>query len=525
MNYPTGWKFAAIIIAVYLAGFLVALDRTIIATAIPRITDHFHNLDDVGWYGSAYLLTFCSFQLLYGRIYTFYPPKLVFIVAIVIFEVGSAVCGAAPNSTAVIVGRALAGLGASGVFGGNIIIMFHTVPLQKRPIYTGLVGAVFGIASVVGPLLGGALTDNVSWRWCFYINLPIGGAAIVVIILILHLPPPKNQGASFREQINKMDPVGTLFFLPAIICLLLALQWGGSTYAWSNGRIIALLVVFGVLILAFVAVQVWKKDTATVPPRIIMQRSIAAGFFFSFCTGAAQMVLIYFLPIWFQAIKNVSAVKSGIMNLPLVIGMTIASLSSGFIITRIGYYTPFMIASTVLMSIGAALITTFQVDTRHPKWIGYQALWGIGCGMGMQQPGLAAQTVLSRMDFPTGASLMFFAQSLGGSVFISVGENLFASRLVKGVVKDVPGLDPGTVVNTGATDLQATVPSQDLDSLLHVYNHALTDAFKVALVATCVSVIGSLAMEWKNVKKVAKMQAQGQGQGPLGQGPPGQKPN
>ena len=202
-----------------------SLDQNIISTAIPRITDEFDSLNDVGWYGSAYLLTMCSFQLLMGKVYKFYPAKPLFIAGCVLFEVGSVVCGAAPSSNAFIVGRAIAGLGASGLFSGLMVIMFHVIPLQQRPIYQGCFGAVFAVASVIGPLVGGSFTDKVTWRWCFYINLPVGAISLVVTSFILHLPnqklDPKAEG--WWARVQQLDPIGNLVFFPGIVCLILAL--------------------------------------------------------------------------------------------------------------------------------------------------------------------------------------------------------------------------------------------------------------------------------------------------------------
>ena len=214
-DYPSGISLAFLIASLLLALFLVALDGTIIATAIPSITDDFNSRSDVGWYGSAYLLTNCSFQLIFGRIYTFYSPKWVFFSAIGIFKVGSAICGDAQSSTAFIIGMAVAGSVASGIFNGGIIIIVHSVPLHKRPAYSGNFGVVFGLSSVLGPLLGGALTQHLSWRWCFLINLPTGAVAVVALLFILKLPSSLNRdNPPLKEQIRHLDPLGTFFFLP-----------------------------------------------------------------------------------------------------------------------------------------------------------------------------------------------------------------------------------------------------------------------------------------------------------------------
>jgi MFS family permease len=238
-------------------------------------------------------------MLLFGKIYTLYSPKYVLLTAINMFEIGSTICGAAPNSTAFIIGRAVAGWGSSGIFTGAVVTTQHVQPLQKRPMAMGLMGAMFGISSVAGPLIGGALTERVSWRWCFYINLHIGAVATVVLVLVLKVPSPVKVGMSIREQFIQLDPLGTLCFLPGLSCLLLALQWGGSRHAWNDMRIIVPLVLASLLILAFIIIQVWKPNTATVPPRIFKQRSIAAGFAYLLCSRAAMFVMIYYLPQWF----------------------------------------------------------------------------------------------------------------------------------------------------------------------------------------------------------------------------------
>lgn len=340
-----------------------------------------------------------------------------------------------------------------------------------------------------------------SQRWCFWINLPIGGIVIVVLMFILKPTEPTQKGLTVHEQLQRLDLLGEFFLLPCIICLLLALQWGGSTYPFSDGRIIALFTLFGLLLMAFIAVQVWKPETATIPKRVLKDRSILAGMWFIFCLAAAMMLLVYYIPLWFQAIKGKSAVGSGIALLPMIISLIIGSVVAGQLVSRIGYYAPFMIASAILMPIGAGLVLTFDINTSKGEWIGYQILFGFGLGIGMQQPSIIAQTVLQKIDVPTGVSVMFFMQMLSGAIFVSVGQNVLDTKLVGSLTQLVHGISPEQIVNTGATELREIVPPQDMHGVLVAYNLAIRQAFTVACSIGCLSVLGAVLVRWQSVKK------------------------
>ncbi|KAL2842550.1 major facilitator superfamily domain-containing protein [Aspergillus pseudoustus] len=499
-NYqPKSIKFWLIILGMYLAIFLVALDRTIIATAIPAITDDFHSISDIGWYGSSYMLTSASFNPVFGRLYQMYSTKWTFLISIVIFEVGSALCGAASNSTAFIVGRAIAGLGSAGIFSGGMMIILPLVPLRKRPMFTSIFGMTFGVSSVIAPIIGGAFTDSVTWRWCFYLNLPIGGFTIAAILLFFNAPSPQRSQRGVAAQVKHLDPLGVFVFIPSIVCLILALEWGGTTYAWSNPKMIGLLVTFAVLFIIFVVVEVLNPGTAMVPPRVVLNRSIASAMWFIFFVAAAMMSVVYYLNIWFQVVKGDSATRAGLSTIPLVLALVISSIVAAVFTQKVGYYVPSMLVAPVLTSIGAGLLSTLAPDSNHRYWIAYQVLLGLGIGCGFQTSTLAAQAVLPRPDVPIGMSLMFFMQQLGGAIFLAIDQNLLSTKLV-GRLSHVAGLNTEEIVNTGATDLRHVVPANELDTVVDAYNYALTRIFIVSAAIGAVTIIGALTMEWRNIK-------------------------
>ncbi|KAJ4244562.1 hypothetical protein NW762_014417 [Fusarium torreyae] len=329
-------------------------------------------------------------------------------------------------------------------------------------------------------------------------NLPVGGAAVACLI-VLFPKFPANESVSIQQEIKQLDPFGNLVFLPGVICLILALQWGGEKYPWSEARIIVLIVLAGVFLITFVAIRIWQQENATVPPRLFKLRNVWLGTIFAFCLGAVLIVFLIALPIWFQGIRGTNAITSGVDTLPLVLALVFGAIVSGGLINGIGWFNPVFFSSVIFMSVGGGLISTFVVDTPTRTWIGYQIILGLGIGQGMQLASLGAQVELEQKDVPIGVSLMFFAQSLGGSVLVCVGQAVFNNEL-RSRLGSFDGLDIDHIVGTGATQLRHVIPADILSDVLVEYNIALRSYFYVGLGAACFAILPSPGIEWKNVK-------------------------
>lgn len=316
--YPSGMRLVFLVASLCLTVFLFALDGTILATVLPQITDQFGTIDDIAWYSAAFFLTTCAFQLPYGRAYTLLNTKWTYQVSVVIFLVGSAVCGATPTSIGLIIGRAIAGIGGAGVIGGVFIIISKSIPLRKRSMYAGFVGASLSISSVIGPVIGGAFTTHASWRWyvqkaccratsvltyarCFYINLPVG--AVVLVFVYFCLPEIGHTSEDFKglsvwQKFLKFDPFGTVVLMASIICLILALQWGGASGNWGDGRVVATLVVFAITLVGWAVMQYMRGEEATLPWSVAKQRTVAGSTAYALLGSAAFTMVVYWLPIW-----------------------------------------------------------------------------------------------------------------------------------------------------------------------------------------------------------------------------------
>jgi EmrB/QacA subfamily drug resistance transporter len=505
-DYPTGLKLVLIIVSLCMAVFLVALDQTIIAPALGAITAEYKSVKDIGWYGSAYLLTTTALQPMYGTVYKLFNVKLAYLGAVFIFEVGSLISAVAPSSTAFIVGRAIAGIGTAGLFSGSIVILSLSMPLPKRPMAFGLIASMWGIASVAGPLLGGAFTEGATWRWCFYINLPIGGLAMVIAFFFIKVNRNTADTAdqSFLSRLLQLDLTGAAIFIPAIVCLLLALQWGGADYAWNSATIIGLFVGFGLMIAIFIGIQLWQQDRGTLPPRLFKNRNVLPAMLFAMFFGAGFFPLIYYLSLYFQAIKGVSAVQAGIKILPLLLSTVVISVLTGGIISAIGYYNVVIIPCMALFAVGTGMITTFDIDTPLREWFGYQVLAGLGIGAGFQASILVVQTVLPQEWIPVGTACVQFFQAFGGAIFIAVAQTLFQNGLIDSVAKKNLGLEPTLFINIGASEISETLEKMGradaIGPVLDSYMLGLRHTYYVSMACAIAAFFAACCFQWKSVK-------------------------
>ncbi|KAJ5641790.1 hypothetical protein N7490_005790 [Penicillium lividum] len=484
IEFPSTIKFMPILIGLCFQSFCIALDNTILATAVPKITEQFNSLEDISWYASAYLLTSCAVTLPFGKIYTYYSTKWTYMIALALFEIGSLACAATSTSKGLIFGRAIAGIGSGGLSPGALLVLVNSVPLHRRALYFGIIGSISGIATVTGPLLGGLLTDHLSWRWCFYINLPLGAITwIFIAVFFKDVKPRKTIESGWMDKVKRMDPLGILLFIPAIISILLALQWGGTRYEWGNH---------------------WRQEEATVPPRLLTNRNVLGAVIHATFLGGSFFVFGYYLPIWFQAIEQASASESGINNLPMVVSMIVCSALGGLLVNLIGYYTPLMYVGSALLTIGAGLCTTLHVHSGSGTWIGYQVIIGIGAGVGFQQCMNCLQTVLPLEDIPIGSAIITFAQSLSAALFISIAQTVFQNQLVASITEYAPTVSPGAIIEAGAAHLSHKVSSKSLPSVLYAYNLAVTRTFYVSLVAGIFSFVGAGLVQWRSMKRPQK---------------------
>ncbi|KAF5505788.1 Efflux pump aflT [Colletotrichum siamense] len=518
-----------------------------IGTAIPRITTEFDSLQDAGLYRSASLVASTALQLPYGKAYAQFNVKWIYLGSLVVFEAGSVLCAVAPNSGTLIAGRVVSGVGAAALYSGAINMVAMTVSPQRSPALFGIVSGMVGLASLVGPPLGGAFTDapKLTWRWCFWINVPLGGVAAIFILAVFRpsqrqssLPaladtemqtvgdahegvegkrPPtsaphrslNNRGLTaasaavlpVMKRMQKMDPLGTALLVPAMVSLLLALQWGGSKYNWSDGRIWGCLVCSAVLTGAFVVSLRFNGDDAMIPPRLLRDRAVVGGMLLITWLSAAMFTHVFFLPFYFQVVQGMSATASGLRTLAYVGAMALAGVGAGGAMSSrssdggvgLSDHRPYAWVGAGLFVIGAGLMHMLTVSSGLGMVVGFQLLSGAALGVVWQVPYVAVQRsekIGKRQDDRAIANaLIAFSNSLGAALGISIAQTIFATTLAKGLA-GLPGLDPShadALAKAGQAAQLGSLSPELLAAVLQIFNHAITSTFTFAATAAGVA--------------------------------------
>jgi EmrB/QacA subfamily drug resistance transporter len=481
-----GRALATVFGALMLGMFLAALDQTIVSTALPTIVGDLGGLSHLSWVVTSYLLASTASTPLYGKLGDMYGRKPVFLSAILIFLTGSMLSGLSQSMGELIAFRALQGMGAGGLMVGAQAIIADIVPPRERGRYMGLIGAVFAVASVAGPLLGGFLVEAISWRWVFYVNMPIGVLAVLVVVFRLHLHTP--------SQSRSIDYLGAALLTGGVSALILITTWGGNEYGWGSPVIVGLAVGGVALLVAFVMRE--RRAAEPIIPLSLFRSSVfrvatALGFFI----GLAMFGAIIFIPLFLQLVYGVSPTSSGLRMLPLMAGLLAASVLSGRIISRVGRYKVFPVAGTAVTTVGMFLLSHLEVTTR--PWLAsvYMLVLGVGIGLVMQVLVLVVQNDAPVRDIGVATSTATFFRSMGGSLGVALFGAIFASRLGSQLAA-IPGgvaahLSGG--VNIRPAEVHALPASVRHDVLLAFVN-ALQPVFLVGAGLTALTFVLALLL-------------------------------
>ncbi|KAF7554240.1 hypothetical protein G7Z17_g3052 [Cylindrodendrum hubeiense] len=503
-EYPEGLRLTLILTAVILAYFLVYLDLAIMSTATPSITTAFDSIVDIGWYGGAYQLASAAFQPLSGKIYTYFSIKA-------IFEIGSAVCGAAQSSVMFIVGRAIAGLGSSGITTGSLTTIAAALPTRKQPLFMGVTMGISQVGLACGPIIGGAFSADVSWRWCFYINLPLG-AIVGACVLFQNIPEPKRKPPMRQvlgTAVRSLDLIGFVLICPAAIMFFLGLQFGGNQHPWDSSVVIGLLVGAGATFAVFLVWESRQGDEAMVPFAMLKHRVIWSAAMTLFFSLSGILVADYYLAIFFQAVRNDSPLMSGVHMLPTTLGLVLFTLVSGSMIEVLGYYLPWILLGGSLSAIGYGLLSLLSPDTTVASWIGYQILYGIGSGSAASGPFIAVQNLVPPAQIPIAMSIIIFTMNIGAATTLIAANAIFSNSLRDELQRRIAtiGISPDIIVGGGIRSIRQLVSGPALAATLEAYCKAIDHVMYFGIAVTLCILPFAWGLGWKDVREVKKLNA------------------
>ena len=485
-QYLHGMKLVLCLLALFLCLFLVALDQTIVAVLLKVVGDKFNAFDKVGWLSSGFLLSIAVFAATWGKLSMIFGRKYTMLVAILIFEAGSLMCALAPTMNVLIGGRVFAGVGGGGIQTLVFILVSEIVPINKRPLSMSLVGCTFAVASVLGPLIGGALTSNVTWRWCFYINLPIGGVAAGLFFLVFNPPFPKG---NLVQKLKLIDYFGVFLLTGGLVVFLLALTFGsGNEFGWDSGPVIACFIIGGCVMIIWLCYNFLLSKVPLIPREVVKVPQLDASGGQMFSMYAYFMGSVLYVTIYFQTIKDNDAWHSGLHTLPLIIPVVVASISGGILITKSRFVKPFGMTGSVLGLIGTGLICLLEVDSSSSKQIGLLIILGVSVGLQMQAPMIGSH--IKAPKTPGGMILtttfVNFSRALGGTLGADLADAVYlasSTNIIRSALKtaneniaselgsyDLKKLNSNSLlIEKLSPESQAFIKQQSMKALRNVY--------------------------------------------------------
>ncbi|SCG80241.1 drug resistance transporter, EmrB/QacA subfamily [Micromonospora echinaurantiaca] len=509
---------------------LAALDQTIVGTALPTIVGELGGINHYSWVVTAYLLASTASTPLYGKMADLFGRRPVFLFSIGTFLVGSLLAGLSQDMTQLIVTRGIQGLGAGGLMTLAFTIISDVVPPRERGRYQGLFGAVFGISSVAGPLVGGYFAET-DWRWIFYINVPLAILAILVCSRVMRLVP-------FTRREHAIDWLGAGLLVAGVSCLLLALSWGGNEYAWGSGVIVGLLVAGAVLGVLFV-LQEARVAEPILPLRLFRSRTFALANSAGFVLGLVMFGSIIFIPLYLQIVKGASPTRSGLLMLPMMAGIIVTSVLTGRAMSRIGRYKWFPVIGSAVLLVGMLLFTQLHVGTSLWLAFGFMVVIGVGLGLCMQSLILAVQNAVSMRDLGAGTSAATFFRSLGGAFGVAILGAVLSARLTSGLadrlpaaIAQLPPPEQAAVAASGGADISVNDPATIMAlpapvraAVQTAFVESLDRVFLTAGVIAILAVLVTLALPDDRLRGAGPEGATGGTDGLGGEAPaPGGKP-
>ncbi len=497
-----------VFLGLMLGMLLAALDQTIVSTALPTIVGDLGGLTHLSWVVTAYLLASTASTPLYGKLGDLYGRKIIFQAAIVIFLAGSALSGLSQNMNELIAFRALQGLGAGGLMASALAIIGDVVAPRERGRYQGYMGGVFAFASVAGPLTGGFFTDHLSWRWVFYINLPVGALALVVTSIVLDLP--------FRRVQRRIDWLGAGLIVAAVTSILLVTVWGGDQYAWGSPQILGLAAA-GLVLLALFILQERRAEEPILPPHLFANGIFRVSLLLMFLVAIGLFGALVYLPVFLQLATGASATNSGLLLLPLMAGLLCTSIASGQLITRTGHYKWSPLTGTFIMTIGLFLLSRMTIDTTRLTSGLYMLVLGFGLGGLMQVSVLATQNAVDRRDLGTATSAIGFFRNLGGAVGVAGFGAVFTNRLAHHLPQHLPASALGRFNVKALQGSPSTIhqlPPVLRDGIAQSFAQAIHVVYLVAVPVAALSFVVALFLKELPLRERANIGTNAEAQAP-----------